>query len=195
MGLPGVHRLSGPSLATLARASLIQPAESLIVDQDRPLSGAEGEEMKRQIAKGLAMLMVTLGLAAASAVVASGQSQKLAAQVPFDFVVADKTLSAGEYRVGAIDQSRDAISIMNTAGDGAIRLSSPTKRGDHMKTAKLVFHRYGSTYFLSQVWMAGEQTGRELSLGKQERAIQRERKAVASNRPVYEVVEVIASAR
>lgn len=152
--------------------------------------------MKRQIAKGLAMLMVTLALAAASAVVANGQSgQKLSAQVPFDFVVADKTLRAGDYRVGAIDQSGDAIAIMNTAGDGAIRLSSPTKQGDHAKAAKLVFHRYGSMYFLSQVWMGGEQTGRELTLGKQERAIQRERKAIASNRPVYEVVEVVALAR
>lgn len=152
--------------------------------------------MKRQIAKGLAMLMVTLALAAASAAVANGQSsQKLAAQVPFDFVVADKTLRAGDYRVGAIDQARDTIAIMNAAGEGAIRLSAPTKRSDHVKTAKLVFHRYGSMYFLSQVWMGGEQTGRELSLGKQERAIQRERNAIASNRPVYEVVEVVALAR
>ena len=152
--------------------------------------------MKRQIAKGLAMLMMTLALAAASAAVANGQaSQKLKAQVPFDFIVADKTLPAGNYRVGAIDQSGGTIGIMNTAGEGAIRLSSSAKRSDHVKTAKLVFHRYGSTYFLSQVWMAGEQTGRELSLGKQEHAIQRERKAIASNRPVYEIVEVVASAR
>jgi hypothetical protein len=167
-----------------------------MVDQIDRSQGAEGEEMKRQIAKGLVMLMVTLALAAASAAVANGQSsQKLAAQVPFDFIVADKTLRAGKYSVGAADQSRDTIAIMNTAGDGALRLSSPTKRSDHVKAAKLVFHRYGSAYFLSQVWMAGEQTGRELSLGKQERAIQRERKAIASNRPVYEVVEVIAMAR
>jgi hypothetical protein len=56
--------------------------------------------MKRQIAKGLAMLMVTLALAAASAVAANGQSKVgLVAQVPFEFVVADQTLKAGEYRV------------------------------------------------------------------------------------------------
>ena len=55
--------------------------------------------MKRQIAKGLAMLMVTLALAAASAVVANGQSkQKLIAQVPFDFVVAEKTLRTWSHR-------------------------------------------------------------------------------------------------
>jgi len=151
--------------------------------------------MKKQIAKGLAMLMVTLAVAAAAAVVANGQSsQRFRAQVPFDFVIGDKTLHAGKYRVG-IEQSNDAIAIVNNAGDGAIRLSSPTKRSDRVNTAKLVFHRYGSMYFLSEVWMADEQTGRELSLSKQERAIQRERKAMASNRPVYEVVEVVAMAR
>ena len=154
------------------------------------------KKMKRQIAKGLAMLMVTLAVAAAAAVAANGQSsQRFRAQVPFDFVVGDKTLHAGKYRVGAIEQSSDAIAIVNTAGDGAIRLSSPTKRSDRVNTAKLVFHRYGSMYFLSEVWMADERTGRELSLGKQERAIQRERKAMASNKPVYEVVEVVAMAR
>src|SRR5881392_3598865 len=93
------------------------------------LLGAEGEDMKRQIAKGLAMFMVTLALAAATAAVANGQSnQALRVQVPFDFVVADKSLRAGEYRVGAINQTRDAIAIMSTSGDGAIRLSAPTKR-------------------------------------------------------------------
>ena len=151
--------------------------------------------MKRQIAKGLAMLMVTLALAAASAAVANGQSKAhLVAQVPFEFMVADKTLSAGEYRVGAIGQSGDAIAILNKAGDGAIRLGSPRDRSDRDKTAKLVFHRYGNTYFLSQVWMAGEATGRELATSKQERAIQREVK-LASNGRSYDVVEVVAIAR
>ena len=151
--------------------------------------------MKRQIAKGLAMLMVTLALAAASAVVANGQSKaQMVAQVPFEFMVADKTLSAGEYRVAAIDQSGDTIAILNKAGDGIIRLSSPRDRSGSDKPAKLVFHQYGSTYFLSQVWMAGEATGRELSKSKQERAIQRELK-VAANGRTYETVEVVAIAR
>ena len=152
--------------------------------------------MKRQIAKGLAMLMVTLALAAASAAVANGQSKaRMVAQVPFDFVVAEKTLRAGEYRVGAIGESGGTIAILNGAGDGALRLTSPRQRNDQETTAKLVFHKYGSTYFLSQIWMAGEKTGREISKSRQERAIERELKNVASNRVVREVVEVIALAR
>lgn len=151
--------------------------------------------MKRQIAKGLAMLMVTLALAAASAVVAHGQSKAgLVAQVPFEFVVADQTLKAGEYRVAAIDQSGETIAIRNAAGDSAIRLSMSKERSDREKSAKLVFHRYGSTYFLSQVWMAGEATGRELPKTRHERAIERELKLAANGR-TYETVVVVAMAR
>ena len=148
--------------------------------------------MKRQIAKGLAMLMVTLALAAAAATVANGQGKgRLVAQVPFEFMVADKTLGAGEYRVAAIDQSGGTIAITNSHGDNAIRLSMPRQRQGREKAAKLVFHRYGSTYFLSQVWMAGESTGRELAKSKQERAAERELK-VAANGRTFETVEVVA---
>ena len=155
--------------------------------------------MKRQIAKGLAMLMVTLALAAASAAVANGQGRVLKAQVPFEFVVGEQTLAAGEYDVRAIDQSRDAIAITNAGGDAAVRLSTPAQRSGMSNAAKLVFHRYRSTYFLSEIWMAGESTGRELARSKQERAMQRELKTLAAHRgdktPVYDIVEVIAMAR
>jgi hypothetical protein len=139
-------------------------------------------------------------LAAASAVVANGQSSKaLRAQVPFEFVVGEKTLAAGEYKVRSIDQDHNAIAIMGRSGDNAVRLSSPAERREEAKAAKLVFHRYGSTYFLSQIWMAGESSGRELSKTKQERAMQRELKTIAAyhgdRKPVYEIVEVIAAAR
>jgi hypothetical protein len=156
--------------------------------------------MKRQIAKGLAMLMVTLALAAASAAVANGQSSHaLRAQVPFEFVVGEKTLAAGDYQVRSIEPTSGAIRIMNRNGDSAVRLSSSAERREQAKAAKLVFHRYGSTYFLSQVWMAGESSGRELSKTKQERAMQRELKTIAAyhgdRKPLYEIVEVIAMAR
>ena len=152
--------------------------------------------MARHILKGLTMLMMTLALAAASAVVANGQStQKLIAQVPFDFVVAEKTLRAGKYQVHAVNDAGDAIAVKSADGDQALRLSSRTERSDREMNAKLVFHRYGNTYFLSQIWMAGERAGRELTKTRQECAIERELKSIASNKPAFEVVEVIAMAR
>jgi hypothetical protein len=151
--------------------------------------------MKRQIAKGLAMFMVTLALAAASAVVANGQSSRLSAQVPFDFVVGDKTLRAGEYHVNSLNDAGNLIVIRSDDGDRAIRSTNTAQRRSNQQRAMLVFHRYGSTYFLSQIWMAGESTGRELPETRQERAIERELKMSAANRASAEVVEVIALAR
>jgi len=152
--------------------------------------------MKRQIAKGLAMLVVTLAFAAASAVVANGQTpQGLRAQVPFDFVVADKTLRAGEYQVRPLNDAGNPIVIRSNNGDRAIQLSSRTERSDKQLRAKLVFHKYGNTYFLSQVWMAGEGTGHAIPKTRQERAMERELKAIAANGQAYEVVEVAALAR
>jgi hypothetical protein len=152
--------------------------------------------MKTQIAKGLAILMVTLAFAAASAVVANGQTpQGLRAQVPFDFVAADKTLPAGEYQVRPYNDSGNLIVIGNHDGDRAIQLSNPAQRREKQLGAKLVFHKYGNTYFLSQIWMAGESTGRQVPRTRQERAMERELKAIAANGQAYEVVEVNAVAR
>src|SRR2546423_12648366 len=100
--------------------------------------------MARQILKGLTMLMMTLALAAASAVVANGQStQKLIAQVPVGFVVAEKTLRAGKYQVHAVNQAGDAIAVKSVDGDPAFRLSFPRQRRDPQMNAKLPVHRYG----------------------------------------------------
>jgi hypothetical protein len=152
--------------------------------------------MKSKVAKGFAMLMVTLVLTASSTVVAHGQTpQGLTAQVPFEFVIGDQTLSAGEYQVRALTDSGEPIVIRDKSGARTVRLTHSAERSDKQLRAKLVFHRYGSTYFLSQIWMAGEQTGRELPKTQQERAIEREAKMMASNGRAYEVVEVVALAR
>ncbi len=157
--------------------------------------------MKRQIAKGLTMLMLVVGLALASASVANGQSGKhVTAQVPFDFIVADKTLRSGQYQISDVNSAGDALAIRSAAGkESVLRLTSETGPKAGALDAKLVFHRYGNTYFLTQVWMAGSSTGRELPRTRQENAIARELKAIAAYRgetkPVYEIVEVIASTR
>lgn len=158
--------------------------------------------MKSKVAKGLTMLMLVVGLALASAAVANGQSgRQVTAQVPFDFIVAERTLRSGQYEVSNANAAGDVLAIRDADGkDQTMRLTSPVIRNDRQDmNAKLVFHRYGSTYFLSQVWAAGKSEGREFAKTGQERAIAHELKKIATYhgdlRPVYEVVEVIASVR
>jgi hypothetical protein len=48
--------------------------------------------------------------------------------------------------------------------------------------SKLVFNRYGDHYFLSQIWEAGDNAGRELMKSREERQLEREL-AKTSNGP------------
>ncbi len=125
---------------------------------------------------------------------ANGQSVRVAAQVPFDFVVGDKALPAGEYNVNSIVQDGSALLIRNAeATDSAMRLTNSIVTKPNKSQSRLVFHRYGRTYFLAEVWRGGDSEGRQLLQSKQERAMKRELGAVAQH--LYEKVELVAMLR
>jgi hypothetical protein len=153
--------------------------------------------MKKEIAKGFAMLTLIVAIALATAVVsANAQSSRLVvADIPFDFVVGDQTMPAAEYRVrpalgsGLIIQSADA-------NNSAMRLTSGIESRKNKTQARLVFHRYGNRYFLSEVWTGGRDSGLQLNTSSQERAAAREFAAIARiTKSTYETVEVLATLR
>lgn len=154
--------------------------------------------MTKRIVKSVTMLAVLLTLALATAVAtANGQSRyKLTADVPFEFVVGDKVFAAGRYRVSQVGIGGEALAIRSAdSKNNAIRLTSATESQER-KSARLVFHRYGNTYFLSQVWEGGDRTGRQLRKSRQEIATQRELLRIASNADSgYEEVVILASVR
>jgi len=148
--------------------------------------------MKKEMLKGFTMLMLIVALALATAAVsASAQSRnEVRASIPFEFVVGDKTLPAGEYNVRAI--TRDALLIQGTEnGKSAIRLSNETEKSKRSMYSRLVFHCYGQKYFLAQVWN-GEMAGLELAKSRQERAIERESNLAQT---MYKTIEVVAVRR
>ena len=146
--------------------------------------------MTKQVLKVAAMLMLIAALTAASAATANGKSTKrLVVQVPFDFNDSDQAVPAGQYEVIIPNKTGDALSVRNRDGKGqTMILGRSAERGGKM-IAKLVFHRYGSTYFLAQAWMSGDNAGCELSKTKQERSLERELGKIAAYRgdakPLY----------
>jgi hypothetical protein len=92
-------------------------------------------------------------------------------KIPFDFAVGNKVLPAGNYVVRQTGTTQGVLALQN-ADHKAITimfLASPVQAGSAEKT-KLVFHRYGNTYFLSQVWPGLGQDGSQLIPSKSERA-------------------------
>jgi hypothetical protein len=157
--------------------------------------------MSNQILKTLTMLTLVVGLALAAAVVsANGQSSQLVtADIPFDFVVADKTLPSGKYSVGTTTSGSQALKISSLDGKSSvIRLSNSATDTSAKRKARMVFHRYGQQYFLAQVW-TGDSYGRQLLQCKKERNLGRELASTASKsdsaKASYEIVEVVALVR
>ena len=108
-------------------------------------------------------------LMAASGSVGQTRPGDMVVDVPFAFLVNGQTLAAGHYVVAAIDVNHVRISNPQNSGlyvatHGALRTNSDG--------SKLVFHRYGDTYFLSAMWVGGNAIGRELPRSRAERKLE-----------------------
>ena len=153
--------------------------------------------MRKQALKAVTMLVSIIALAFMTAVATNAQSSslKLRANVPFDFVVGDKTLPAGNYAVRQITQGSDGGILISSSDSRhkAIRLSNNVQ-ANAVKGARITFRRYGSTYFLAQVWTSGSMEGREMLKSKAERAAERElaKNATSSDLAKAEVVTILA---
>ena len=100
---------------------------------------------------------------------AQAQEPRVKANIPFDFVVGDRVLPAGEYHVSAMGASGQAIAILSEDRKAkALILTSACESSGPSKSSKLVFHAIGGRYFLSQVWTEGYSQGRQLRESKAE---------------------------
>ena len=91
------------------------------------------------------------------------------ATVPFDFVVCNQKLAAGEYSV-TVDQN---TILLRSEGNGSamFALTYAALAGKTSENAKLIFKRYNDRYFLWQIFPAGTPEGRELQSSRREREI------------------------
>ncbi|HJX90363.1 MAG TPA: hypothetical protein VJ372_07700 [Pyrinomonadaceae bacterium] len=95
--------------------------------------------------------------------------------IPFDFLVRGKTLPAGEYEISRLSDEPQVLEISNIRNrhDHAAIETDPVQ-GTVPNHGKVVFHRYGDSYFLHEIWTTGLETGRELPASHQEKMLRRE---------------------
>jgi hypothetical protein len=105
-------------------------------------------------------------LLAASACIAQTKGD-VVATIPFPFVVAGHRLPAGRYIVSPMNQN--TLRLHEPMGPGILVSTNAAQRPRSDDSSKLVFHRYESTYFLSQVWITGNDQGREVRRSDAER--------------------------
>ena len=98
-------------------------------------------------------------------------TKKIKVTIPFDFLVGNKQLKAGDY----------VVQSWGTPGGGALLFKSEDGRAEQIVFAvpietsktgnheRLIFHRYGGEQFAAQVWFMGNDEGYELIPGTRER--------------------------
>jgi hypothetical protein len=137
--------------------------------------------MKTQM---LRIAVIAMTLLAASAAMAQGTVGDVVVNVPFAFVVGTHQMQPGRYVVSPMTQG--ILRIYDTQVSNNQLLFPVNSTQSNTRTdAKLVFHRYGDTYFLSEVWNGRGDIGRQLLKSKAEKEIASG--SVSGSRPKAEI--------
>jgi len=108
------------------------------------------------------LITICLLFTAAGLFAQTTPSQRLMkVNVPFAFAVEDHSLPAGEYLVLTVTPERSIRIVSADGKQSAIVNTLPNYAKSPSESSRLVFHRYGSEYFLAQVWTAGQNVARD----------------------------------
>ena len=118
---------------------------------------------------------VAVGLLfALAASVCHAQRPVLSVNVPFAFQVGDKALPAGDYQVQSMTAGDGQCVSIRQKDGGALTIVSTMALDSRnaRPEPELVFHQYGNSYFLSQIWTGAAQ-GRQLLESEREKEVAR----------------------
>ena len=113
-------------------------------------------------------------------------SEGLLGNIPFQFQIGETVIPAGNYVVTRTSNSQSILSVRSLDRKTAAIMfaASPELTTKSAQSTRLVFHRYGSTYFLTQVWQGFGRNGNALLESKAERAIANQMAALPTHRNV-----------
>ena len=119
----------------------------------------------------LAGLALALHLAFLVVPTPAQEFNRVKVTIPFDFVVGNKQLKAGDYVIEST-VAKSALKLRGMSGDvQQVAFTVPVETNKTENHERLLFHRDGNQYFLSQVWFSGDEDGRELIPGSQEKTL------------------------
>ena len=121
--------------------------------------------MKHRIVNVLAALAIASLLLTLAAF--AQNLDRLKADIPFDFIVSNKTLPAGTYQVHCA--ANGVVTLQGADQKAAAMVLTQGSYSRKPVTGKLIFSRYDNSYFLAQVWRPGIETGNLVRPSKLER--------------------------
>jgi len=127
--------------------------------------------MKRQTLR-----LASLCLLAMFAVSLAQAQSRITVQVPFNFLISDRTFPAGRYSVSS---SRNRLTVQDSTGKpvfiGIANAVSGRRVGE---TGQVVFHCYDNRCFLSEFWTPTRDNGNQLLPSRYEAELAKHRKGM-----------------
>lgn len=113
--------------------------------------------------------LVAISLVALFAATAANAETTARFEIPFQFIMGDKVLPAGDYVV-KIDHATRRIDVTSNKASARLFLTAnaPRRTDGTVDMGKLIFHQYGKVYVLRQMWRFGSSWGYELPASKVE---------------------------
>jgi hypothetical protein len=122
--------------------------------------------MRKRLFGVCAALLLIVGIGAVTA--AAQSSISMVANIPFDFIIGTATLPAGEYKIDRVLLNNPSVLVFRSSRASALTPTQAEEPKTGKGAYKLVFHRCGDTYFLSQVWGEDGNVARTLPKSKLE---------------------------
>ena len=101
----------------------------------------------------------------------------LDANIPFQFVVGRATFPAGKYTIKQMDDSEDTPNVIEiSSADGRMRTFFDTENAsldNAPKKSEIIFDKIGNNYFLSQIFLEGENYGIQAEESKMEKKLKK----------------------
>lgn len=141
--------------------------------------------MKRKMYLSLTALVLALAVNTAFA----QSSSMTKADVPFAFSIAQNSMEAGQYSITVTDH---VLRIRNDATNKSVMLIAQTEESEKPQATRLVFHKYGDSYYLAEVWNA---TGHAGASGIELPASKAEQETQASYKDAGAPQEVVIAMR
>jgi hypothetical protein len=127
---------------------------------------------------------LTIGsLASTQSALAQTSTPVAVVDIPFAFHTPNQTLPAGKYVLDR--ESASLLRLKGTGSTGGFVIIHDAIKNQAPSRGVAVFDRYGDTYYLRQVWTAGNSTGLECAKGKAEKESMQ-----AKNMPAPSTVEL-----
>jgi hypothetical protein len=131
------------------------------------------EIIMRYIERLIALTALIIVVTASSSIVFAQSDRQTLVNIPFNFTVGEKAMSAGNYVIRRNRNDSDAVWVIQNkeTGEKAMLLTRSVQANETQEDAKFVFRKYDDLYVLGQFWVAGTNTGREINVTSQERAL------------------------